>query len=66
MNDKDPSTGFWKMVLSVLASAFGVQSHDNYERDFNSGKLAGFIVIGVVFVGLLIAALAGLVSVILN
>lgn len=54
------------MVFSVLASAFGVQSHENYERDFNNGKLAGYIVIGVVFVALLVAALAGLVSVILN
>lgn len=54
------------MLLSVLASAFGVQSRQNYERDFEGGKLAGFIVIGVIFVGVLIAALAGLVSLILS
>ena len=63
-NGKKP--GFLSMVLSVLASAFGVQSHQNYERDFNHGHLAGYIVIGVIFVGLLVLGLALLVNAIIN
>lgn len=54
------------MILSVLASAFGVQSHKNYERDFNTGQIAGYIIIGVVFVALLVVSLALLVNFIIN
>lgn len=54
------------MILSVLASAFGVQSHKNYERDFNSGQIAGYIIIGIVFVALLVVSLALLVNFIIN
>ena len=66
MDEKPRSPGIGGMLLSVLASAFGVQSQQNYERDFNGGKLTGYIVIGVLFVCLLIAALAGLVNFFLN
>ncbi|MBU2978638.1 DUF2970 domain-containing protein [Alteromonas sp. C1M14] len=58
--------GVVAMILSVLASAFGVQSQQNYERDFNSGQIAGYIIIGVVFVAVLVVLLALLVNVIIN
>ncbi|WP_232364450.1 DUF2970 domain-containing protein [Salinimonas lutimaris] len=53
--------GFLSIVLSVLASAFGVQSQQNYQRDFSQGNLVAYLVIGVLFVALLVAALAMLV-----
>ncbi|MBU3020795.1 DUF2970 domain-containing protein [Aestuariibacter sp. A3R04] len=59
------SPGLWSMMLSVLASAFGVQSHSNYERDFNHGKVASYVVMGVVFVALLVITLALIVKLIL-
>lgn len=42
--------GFLSIVMSVLASAFGVQSQQNYQRDFSQGNLVVYLVIGVVFV----------------
>lgn len=53
--------GFLSIVMSVLASAFGVQSQQNYQRDFSQGNLVVYLVIGVVFVALFVAALAMLV-----
>lgn len=48
----------WQVVVSVLASFFGVQSAKNRERDFKHGKAAHFIVVGLLataaFVGLVI------------
>jgi hypothetical protein len=51
---------------SVLASAFGVQSNTNYNRDFNNGSLLLYIVIGVIFVIMFVTALVLLVSTIVN
>lgn len=53
--------GFLSIVMSVLASAFGVQSQQNYQRDFSQGNLVVYLVIGVLFVALFVAALAMLV-----
>lgn len=58
--------GLWSVILSVLASAFGVQSHSNYERDFKHGKMASYILIGVVFVTLLVLGLMLVVKLILT
>ena len=66
ISGKPKSPGFFAMILSVLASAFGVQSQQNYERDFNQGKLAGYIVTGVIFGALLVLGLASLVNAIIN
>ncbi|WP_252179967.1 DUF2970 domain-containing protein [Endozoicomonas sp. 4G] len=41
-------TGFRSTLHSVLASAFGVQSEKNRERDFSQGKPAHFVIAGVI------------------
>ena len=48
---------FFDVVLSVLASAFGVQSHQNYQRDFTNGSLLPYIIVAVV---LFVAFIVGL------
>jgi len=53
---------FIQIVMSVLASAFGVQSQANYKRDFSQTTVLPFIVVGVVLVVLLIISLVVLVS----
>ncbi|MEP7703999.1 DUF2970 domain-containing protein [Paraglaciecola sp. 25GB23A] len=50
------------IVKSVAASAFGVQSAKNRERDFQQQSIVPYIVVGVVFVLLFIAGLIVLVS----
>lgn len=59
-NDNKPS--FVHVVLSVLASAFGVQSQANYKRDFSQTTVLPFIVVGVILVLILILTLVSLVN----
>lgn len=67
---EDRSLSFLQLAGSVLAAAFGVQSSKNRERDFSRGKVAHFVVAGVIFtaafvlivvvvVNLVIGSLAG-------
>ncbi len=49
--------GLIAVILSVLASAFGVQSQQNYQRDFNHTSPLLYIIVGVVFVALFVAGL---------
>lgn len=50
------------IIKSVAASAFGVQSAKNRERDFQQQSIVPYIVVGVVFVLLFILGLVFLVS----
>ncbi|WP_242618622.1 DUF2970 domain-containing protein [Alteromonas sp. KUL49] len=50
-------TGLWSVICSVLASAFGVQSHDNYQRDFTTGRFISFVAVGIIAFIIFIAAL---------
>ncbi|MFC6438786.1 DUF2970 domain-containing protein [Bowmanella sp. JS7-9] len=54
----------WRIIQSVLASAFGVQSEANRQADFNQESFVPYILVGVVFVALFIAGLIALVNVI--
>jgi|TARA_B100000780_G_scaffold277383_2_gene247948 uncharacterized membrane protein len=54
--------GFLKVVQSVLASAFGVQSQQKYQQDFSQTAIAPYIVVGIIFVVLLVLGLIGLVN----
>lgn len=53
-DNKDPAeepdkVGFFQIVGSTMAAAFGVQSSKNRERDFTQGKASHFIVAGIIF-----------------
>ena len=52
--------------MSVLASAFGVQSHRNYQRDFGQSSIVPYVIVGVVFVVIFVVALMVLVTYITN
>ena len=43
-----PSVGVLSIILSVLASFFGVQNEANRKRDFEGGNIWHFIVAGIV------------------
>jgi hypothetical protein len=67
-SDKEdkPRLGLLQIVGSVLAAGLGVQSSRNRERDFQHGKPVIFILAGLVFTALFIAAVFGVVSVVLG
>jgi hypothetical protein len=52
----------WRTFKSVAASAFGVQTQNNLQQDFEQPSAVGFIVIGIVFVVLFVLLLATFVS----
>lgn len=57
---------FWEMLQSVLAAAFGVQSGKNRSRDFSRGKPSHFIMLGVLFTGVFVMVLLGIVKLIMH
>ena len=63
--EHNTSPGLWAVLLSVLASMFGVQSHSNYERDFKHGRMVSYIIIGVIIVTFLVLGLMLIVKLIL-
>lgn len=48
-DDKPQRPGFFQIVLSTLAAAFGVQSSKNRERDFKGGSIVPYVLAGVIF-----------------
>lgn len=51
-----PSPSLWKMILSVLAALFGVQSEENRERDFTKGSVWKFTLLGLITLTIFIIA----------
>ena len=64
--EKQPPLGFWEMLQSVLAAAFGVQSGKNRSRDFSRGKPSHFILLGVLFTGIFVLLLLALLKLVLH
>lgn len=65
MADSD-KPGFWTVVLSTMAAAFGVQSKRRRERDFTHGNIWVFLVAGLIFTTLFIATLYTIVHTVLS
>ena len=59
-------TGFFCIIQSILASAFGVQSQKNQERDFAKGRPVHFIIAGVIGTLLFILLLILVIKLILR
>lgn len=62
---QDDKPGFWTVVVSVIAAAFGVQSSRNRERDFRQGSALPFIVGGLIFAVLFVIAVVLAVQLVL-
>lgn len=65
MQDKEQQeekVGLLGVVKSVVAAMFGVQSDKNRQRDFRQTSMVPYLLVGLVFVVLFVAALIGLVS----
>lgn len=63
---QQPPLSFWEMLHSVLAAAFGVQSGKNRSRDFSRGKPSHFIILGLLFTGVFVLVLLGIVKLIMH
>lgn len=63
--DDDPKLGFWSILLSTLAAAFGVQSEKNRERDFQHGNIWVFIAAGIIFTTVFVFSVIGIVKLVL-
>lgn len=70
MNEAQPKqkTGLkpLRVVASVLAAGFGVQSGKNRERDFKEGSLATFVVAGILFTALFVVGVYLVVTLVLE
>ena len=66
--DENPGKGLSPLTLfgSVFASAFGVQTNKNRERDFKQGKFHHFVIGGIIFAILFVLAVAGIVKLVLS
>lgn len=62
-NEKKPTMK--QVIMSVLASMFGVQKGANRERDFTHGDPKVFIITGIIIVTLFVLLLVILVHVIM-
>lgn len=58
--------GFFQIVLSTIAAAFGVQSSKNRERDFKGGNIYTYIAAGVIFTALFVFAVILAVRLVLS
>lgn len=56
----------WRVVISVIQAALGVQSGKNRERDFSKGRPAAYIIAGLIFTIVFILVLYGVVKMIMH
>jgi len=54
------------LMGSMFASAFGVQSNKNRERDFQQGKFHHFIIGGIIFAVLFVLIIVGVVKLVMS
>lgn len=55
----------WQVIKSVSASMFGVQSSKNHHSDFQQPSFVPYLIVGIGFVLLFIAALVIVVNLVL-
>ena len=63
-NDQRPPSLF-DVLKSVLAAAFGVQSSEKHQRDFQHGKPSQYIIIGLLFTLVFILLVVGVVRLVM-
>jgi hypothetical protein len=63
--ERPDDLNIWRIVGSVLASFFGVQSSSNRKRDFESGKATHFIAAGIIMTAVCCFILYSVVSMVM-
>jgi hypothetical protein len=54
-----------QVFKSVLSAFIGVQSEDNRKKDFEHGSLSSYVIAGLIFTVLFVAAIIFVVSIII-
>lgn len=54
------------LMGSIVASAFGVQTNKNRERDFQQGKFHHFVIGGIIFAIVFVLILVGVVKLVMS
>lgn len=57
---------WWRVLFSVLAAFFGVQSSRNHEHDFSSGRLWPYLLMAVILGLAFVAGVSLLVQIVLS
>jgi hypothetical protein len=65
-DNKEKKVSPFALMGSVVASAFGVQTSKNRERDFQHGKFHHFVIAGIIFAILFVLAVAGIVKIVMS
>lgn len=66
MSEPEKEISLFKVVLSVMAAMFGVQSSKNRERDFAKGRPAAYIIVGIIMTFLFIITIWAVVSIVMK
>jgi len=66
MSDNEKEISLFRVVLSVVAAMFGVQSSKNRERDFAKGRPAAYIIVGLIMTLLFILTIWTVVSFVIS
>ncbi|NKI17349.1 DUF2970 domain-containing protein [Spongiibacter sp. KMU-166] len=66
MDDNKQKPGPLQVIGSVISAAFGVQSSQNRERDFNHGRFRNYVIAAIGFVLVFIGTVYTVVQVVLN
>ncbi len=66
MSEPENNVSLFKVILSVLAAMFGVQSSKNRERDFAKGRPAAYIIVGIIMTVLFILTLVLVVKFVMS
>ncbi len=64
--NKEKKLSSLSLMGSMFASAFGVQSNKNRERDFQQGKFHHFIIGGIIFAVLFVLFIIGVVKLVMS
>ena len=66
MSEQKANIGLFKVVTSVFAAMFGVQSAKNRERDFQHGRPAAYIIVGLIMTVLFVLTVWMVVKLVLG
>jgi len=66
MSEPEKKVSLFKVVMSVIAAMFGVQSSKNHERDFAKGRPAAYIIVGILMTALFVLTLWGVVNIVMG
>ncbi len=66
MSSQSKKPSFWKIVLSTMAAAFGVQTKKNLKQDFNHGSIMTYIAAGIIFTTLFVVIVFVVVQAVLK